>query len=278
MRSFRRLLLVVIAVLPLAACQGDRGTGATREVRFEALETYPGGAATPPGRVDALLTVPPGEGPFPAVVMLHGCAGLYETHEEWAELFARWGYASLRIDSFGSRGIEEICTDIMRPVPRAADVNGAIVFLRTVPGIDADRLVVMGWSHGAGVALQAAVEPGSLRDDLKPAVLGTIAVYPWCTRSSQPFRVPVEVLIGDADDWTPAGLCESMAEDLPPGSAPVELTVYPGATHSYDCKACDGEYWGHRLVFDRAAYEDSVARVRAFLAAILAPSRDVPQE
>lgn len=262
---------ILLLALLLTACDRmpPEGAARTESATFASVETFPGASAMAPGEVTGLLTLPKGAGPFPAIVMLHGCAGLYETHAEWAALAASWGWASLRVDSFGPRGIEEICTDILKPVPRAADVNGAIAYLQARPEIDASHLVVMGWSHGAGVALQVAAEPGSLREDLKAAVLGTVALYPYCSRSSQPFRTPLLVLVGDADDWTPAALCESMVEHLPATSAPVELAVYPGATHSFDCKLCDGDYWGHRLVFDPVAYEDAAARVQSFLAETL---------
>jgi len=240
----------------------------TDHVTFESLDTYPGAAAQPSAEITALLTLPDqGEGPFPAVIMLHGCSGLENNHNRWARLLANWGYASLRVDSFNPREIDEICTDIMRPVPRGADVNGAIVFLQGQPQIDATQLVVMGWSHGGTVVLQATSEPGSTRDDLKPAILGAIAIYPYCTRTSQPFRVPLMVLIGDADDWTPHSLCESMAVETSSRSAWIDLVVYPDATHSYDCHACNGEYFGHSLIFNEPAYDDSVLRVQEFLAA-----------
>ena len=275
-----RALLLLLVAWSLVACGGPAGTSRpgnlTEGVRFDSLETYPGAAGQPPGSVSGLLTLPPGPGPFPVVVMLHGCAGLYETHAEWAELVATWGYASLRVDSFSARGIDEICTDILRPVPRAADVNGAMAYLQARPEIDATRVAVMGWSHGAGVALQIAAEPGSLRPDLKPGLRSAIALYPYCSRSSQPYRVPLLVLIGDADDWTPAGICRDMVEYLPPASQPVDLVVYPGATHSFDCMACNGQYWGHRLVHDAAAHEDAMVRVHALLDATLGAAAGQP--
>jgi len=268
-----RYLIFLLAMVGAMACSqaAHEATyfSATEGVRFESLETYPGAAGQPPGEVTGLLTLPQGPGPFPVIVMLHGCAGLYDTHAEWAELAASWGYASLRVDSFSTRGIEEICTDILRPVPRAADVNGAMVYLQGRPEIDATRVAVMGWSHGAGVVLQIAAEPGSLLPDLKPNLKAAIALYPYCSRTSQAYRVPLLVMVGDADDWTPSGICEDMVEALPASSLPVELAVYPGATHSFDCKVCNGTYWGHRLVYDPAAHEDAMARTRALLDATL---------
>ena len=52
----------------------------------------------------AELTRPEGDGPFAAVVMLHGCSGLYEPWGgPWSGRLVRWGYVALRVDSFGPR-------------------------------------------------------------------------------------------------------------------------------------------------------------------------------
>jgi len=237
----------------------------TEPVSFVAQETYPGGSAAELDTVTGLLTLPDSDGPHPVVLMLHGCSGLLNKHEHWARLFAEWGYASLRVDSFGPRDIDEICTNIFRAVPRAMDVNGAITYLQSREEVDATGLVVIGWSHGASVALQIAAEPGSMRQDLKQNVSAAIAIYPYCSRTSQPYRVPLLVLIGGADNWTPAGICEAMVEHLPANSEPVDLVIYEGATHSYDCQVCDGVYFGYRLTFDEVAFNDTILRVEAFL-------------
>ncbi|MBC6440159.1 MAG: hypothetical protein GDA49_07070 [Rhodospirillales bacterium] len=44
------------------------------------------------------------------------------------------------------------------------------------------------------------------------------------------YRSPVLILIGDADNWTPANLCVALTERVSESSAPVELVVYKGAT------------------------------------------------
>ena len=262
MRNMYRVLgLSVAAALFLglaSACLGDR-------VTFDSLELYPGASATPPGRVRGYLTLPDREGPHPAAILLHGCSGLLGKHTRWAGLLASWGIASLRVDSFSPRGIAEICTDIRRHVPRAEDVKGALAWLRERDDIDAARVAVVGWSHGAGTALRVASEPGPLGVETPQGLRAVVAFYPWCQRRHTRFGAPVLLLIGDADDWTPSGLCEHMVEHLPPASRPVDLVVYEGATHSYDCTTCDLTYLGHRLVFDRAAYRDSKRRVRVFL-------------
>jgi dienelactone hydrolase len=255
-----------LACVLWAAAAVEAGAENSTRVWFASIETYAGAGAFAPSEIDGILTLPvAAKEPVPAIIMLHGCSGLENNHTRWARLFADWGYASLRVDSFSPRQIDEICTDIMRPVPRSADVNGAIAFLQGLEEIDSTRLLLMGWSHGASVTLRAIAEPGTTHPDLKPGIVGAIAVYPYCARTSEPFGVPLLVLIGEEDDWTPAGLCEAMTREHADDGSDVQLVVYPDATHSYDCHGCNGEYFGHTLIFNEEAYDDSVVRVHEFL-------------
>ena len=43
--------------------------------------------------------------PFPAVVVLHGCNGMFGHSAEIADRLSSWGYVALAVDSFGPRGI-----------------------------------------------------------------------------------------------------------------------------------------------------------------------------
>jgi dienelactone hydrolase len=59
-----------------------------------------------------ILNKPQGQGPFPAVVILHGCSGIEGMKKYldiWAQRLASWGYVSLMVDSFGPRGESDIC-------------------------------------------------------------------------------------------------------------------------------------------------------------------------
>ncbi len=50
---------------------------------------------------------PLGKGPFPAVVLMHGCSGwipaAYRTLDDYAQELSRRGYVALNLDSFGPR-------------------------------------------------------------------------------------------------------------------------------------------------------------------------------
>ena len=64
-----------------------------------------------------------------------------------------------------------------------------------------------------------------------------VAFYPGCRRlreTAWSTRVPTLVLIGSADDWTPASTCQQMVAGAHGRSARAEIVVYPGAHHDFD--------------------------------------------
>jgi hypothetical protein len=50
------------------------------------------------------LVRPPGKGPFPAAVLLHGSGGFHASMLSWADRLGRWGYVALAVDSVSPRG------------------------------------------------------------------------------------------------------------------------------------------------------------------------------
>jgi len=94
-------------------------------------------ANAPDATIEGYLSKPDGSGPFPAVVYVHGCSGLStNTRKRVAELMTGWGYISLVVDSFASRGIRESC-DRLRLMPsRQADALGALLYLSKLDFVD----------------------------------------------------------------------------------------------------------------------------------------------
>ena len=69
-----------------------------------------------------------GAGPYPAVVVLHGCSGLSSHSTETADQIAAWGYAVLAVDSLGPRGIASRCGAPTLP-DQAVDAYEALRYL-----------------------------------------------------------------------------------------------------------------------------------------------------
>jgi len=105
---------------------------------------------------EAELLTPAGRGPFPTVLIFHGCGGVRRHLHDYARAAVAAGWAALMIDSFAPRGWSRsyakllVCTGLrFRGGQRAGDVMAAIVGARRLPLVDASRLVLAGWSHGA---------------------------------------------------------------------------------------------------------------------------------
>jgi fermentation-respiration switch protein FrsA (DUF1100 family) len=100
------------------------------------------------------LVRPSGSGPHPVVVMAHGFSGLKEQYlDRYAAVFAEAGIASLIFDNrnFGASDGEP--RQEIDPVQQIRDYRHAITFVRTLSGIDRDRIGVWGTSYSGGHAI-----------------------------------------------------------------------------------------------------------------------------
>ncbi|MFC0042208.1 alpha/beta hydrolase family protein [Actinomadura rayongensis] len=128
------------------------------------MTDHPITVPSPQGGVPAALTRPNGDGPAPAVLLLHGTAS---HRDEVGGMFARLasalaasGVASLRIDFAGCGASTRPQTDLT-VTGELSDARLAYRWLRGRDDIDADRVAVLGFSQGGMIAaLLAGAEPG----------------------------------------------------------------------------------------------------------------------
>ena len=185
------------------------------------------------------LSLPAGSAPAPAVVLMHGCSGVLPTPHAWAATLRDWGYAALVLDSFGARGVRSVCeTGGVTSDQRVEDAFAALRTLAVHPAIDSNRIVLMGFSHGAGTVLAAAA-PWIARRYATSGRAGfreLIAFYPRCEGRypGTPLAAPLRMHIGAVDNWTPAAPCEALAASLRRSGADVRITVYADAHHGFD--------------------------------------------
>jgi dienelactone hydrolase len=199
--------------------------------------------------VQAELRLPPGQAPatrWPAVVLVHGSGGVYpELVSFWARRFNEQGIAAMVIDVFGPRGVKSTAED-QGQVPFAADTADAFAalgMLASHPGIDPQRVAVMGFSRGGITALRSAVRrviEGSAPPGLRFAAhvaaysggcAGALAVAP---KPGVFDAAPVLFVHGDADDYTYLSDCRRYADRLAAAGTSTELVVLPGARHKFD--------------------------------------------
>jgi len=233
----RRIIACIIALASLAAKAAPAGGGAWEEVEI------PQGEA----KLKAVLFKPDGPGPFPAVVALHGCGGLITRtgevsvrYRDWGERLRAAGFAVLFPDSYGSRGIGSQCTVRERRArssrERVADAKASRRWLQGRDWVKADRVALIGWSSGATSALWT-VRPRAAAHDGAPDFRSAVALYPGCRRLNElawSARVPTLILVGGADDWTSAAVCQQMVKGARGRSAHAEIVTYPGAFQDFD--------------------------------------------
>jgi dienelactone hydrolase len=145
---------------------------------------------------------------------------------------------------------------------RAPDVAASLAYLRTLPFVDAERIAVMGWSHGAWTALDflATASPADLA-----GLRAVVAFYPYCGLASRarwnglPADVPLLMLLAGRDSIVSPGACLGLAEAQARRGQPVTTQLYAEAGHAFDWR-------------ESPATRDARARVREFLSVFVAGS------
>jgi len=243
-------------------------------------------------RLTGYLFTPAGAGPFPAIVLLHGRAGLYSSrpdapvspeglsvrHRHWAQRLADDGYVVLLVDSFAPRGYPagfgrnsyaQRPAQVSEQTVRPLDALGAAAFLGTRADVRPDRMAVLGWSNGAMAALALATGPG-LASGAATSVTArpfraALALYPGCgvlERAGATPSIPTLLLIAGADEEVSPATCERWARSYGEREPGFIWEVMPGAAHNFDGLALTNRARRE----DQAAAEVADTRVRSFLA------------
>jgi dienelactone hydrolase len=154
------------------------------------------------------------------------------------------GIGVLMVDSFGSRHHGEMCApahfDAALYRARSFDAYAALRYLQAQDFVLADQAGVMGWSEGGGTVLNTIRTDSPARPDALPGgdFKAAVAFYPAsCSTQRQGVAsssaIPLLVLIGASDVWTPAEPCRALIKH-PEASTRAEIHVYPGAYHDFD--------------------------------------------
>lgn len=171
--QYRSRMLFIITLLIICCCENDSDSSAqtTRPPDGTTVVTFKGHDNR---NYHANLAIPDGTGPYPAVIVLHGCTGLYTnaaTHtmhshfRNWVSLFRNKNIVVLFVDSFHyPRGIDSFCSKAPMAdakcspaYERPRDVADAIQYLSTLPDVDINRIGLLGFSQGAETVISAAL-------------------------------------------------------------------------------------------------------------------------
>lgn len=204
----------------------------------------------------------------PAVVVLHGCEGYRARYGRIADDLAAHGYVSLAFDALAPHGLTNACKIVTQSRVQANDARAAIAWLRAQPFVDPARIAIVGYSMGA----IATLDDASIRRRLPPpaGLVAAVAYYPACRgRDANAVTVPLLILVGESDDWTPSAPCVAFARNATSAHMPVTIATYPNATHAFNVDLPDREALGHHLSYNATAANDATMKTFAFLRAHL---------
>ncbi len=242
----------------LRAPGSDASSGQPNQAQGEELKAY--------------LSKPEGKGPFPAIVVLHGCGGLSERFKSaLTERLVSWGYVTLVIDSFANHPIKNSCganRPLSRRNLRPFDAMGGLQYLSTLSFVDKNKVGLYGSSQGAWAALYVA-QARTIPIFVNPEKLkfkAVAAFYPDCSSYFDAVHVPTQIFIGENDEWNPVARCVTMMERRSGKGAELDLTLYRGAHHGFDWIEFSPpkKINGFHLEFNQEAFDHSLSKHRIF--------------
>ena len=201
------------------------------------------------------LFKPSTTGRHPAVIMLHGCSGVYSysdpakgiatLYREWGDRLVRAGYVALLVDSFTPRSAaQNECggtISVSEVNDRPYDAYAGLKYLVSKSYVSATKIGLLGWSHG-GSAGMAAMD--ATRFNASASFKAAVEFYPGCglynafgglSQSTWKPYAPSIILIGSADTVVSPSYCQtrvSRAQML--GATSVSITLFNNAHHSFD--------------------------------------------
>jgi dienelactone hydrolase len=254
-------------ILVLLAMGARTAAGAEQLVQVAPNSGGPNGTRSDSPLLGYLLQ-PNDAGPYPAIVVLHGCEGFHLTYVILGREFQAAGYVVLVLDSLGGGSF---CKGGGGAEAEALDAYAALGWLNRQPFVDPARVGVVGFSMGGVASLMVAAQ-GGLAATFPQHFRAAVAYYPRCRWSDGVMAVPTLVLIGGSDDWAPAADCEAMMQRRADQGAPVTLQVFPGATHAFNSPAPPHFDLGHFIQFDARATTAARQQALQFLQAQLGPN------
>lgn len=242
---------VLAVLLPLAAVADP----ALIRIEIQALQTRTlsnrqvmlGETNGPPAVLGVDLRLPggggmPGAGSerLPAVILMHGSAGVGASVDRWANELNSIGVAALIVDSFTGRGLVSVGDDQSQldHLAMLYDAYRALDLLAAHRRIDPSRIAAMGFSKGGIAVLYAAMERFQRAYAGPSRFAAFIPVYPSCQyHFIDELKVadrPIRIFHGEADDYVPIAACRDYVSRLAAAGKDARITGYTESYHAFD--------------------------------------------
>ena len=235
MQLFKRIalgLVIVVLTLVVLLFGSIIVDGFFSQSRLEPL-TNMKVAAADGTEIRAYLAKPNGDGPFPAVIMIHEFYGLRPDMLKKAEALADEGYIVIAPNVFRSgttnwipRAIYQIITADTAQID--GDVEAIYQWLATQPDVQADRIGIMGFCFGGGTALRYSLSNNKLA--------ATALFYGQPITDPEKLKAlsgPLLGIFGGADFSIPTEDVAALRQGLDEAGIPNEITIYEGQPHAF---------------------------------------------
>lgn len=191
--------------------------------------SYESGADT----VHAVVALPEGKGPFPAIILVHEWWGLNDWVQANAKKLAQQGYLTLSIDLYRGAVADNQATahELSRGLPddRAVrDLKAAFAYLRTRPDVERTRIASLGWCMGGSYSLQAAAHI--------PDLAACVVNYGRLITDEQllgQINAPVLGIFGGKDKGIPVKTVRAFEKECKRLEKEVTIHVYAKSGHAF---------------------------------------------
>ena len=202
-----------------------------------------------PVKVDALITYPKGEGPFPVLIIVHSSGGPGEFNDKDYRYYRlqqkpllKMGIAVMYLDNFSGRNVINTYANQQQATHWSTYIDAfmALEHLSKDPKINIKKVGISGYSRGGIISLM--ISEKRLRDALVSKDLYFAAAQPrspdcWSIgmfRNPQPIKeTKTWMVLGGKDDYTRAEPCVEMGEKIKANGGDIEVTVEKHWHHSF---------------------------------------------
>jgi len=172
----------------------------------------------------------------PAIIVVQEWWGLTDHVKDIAKRYAAEGYVAIAPDLYSRLG-HALTTDAseagklmntLKQEDGLADLNATVVYLKSVPEVDATRIGVTGFCMGGSYALMLPCVNSEIK-----AAAPFYGQVPNPDTPIQKLACPVLYLYGEDDGWITKADVQRLAAALKKYGKAGEIKTYPGAPHAF---------------------------------------------
>jgi carboxymethylenebutenolidase len=198
----------------------------------ERMVSFPGDGVT----VTAYMVGPEATGRYPAIIIIQEWWGLNDHIKDIARRYAREGYVAIAPDLYSRLG-HKVTADpneagkLMESLHQAdglKDLNATVAYLKTVEGVDSNRLGITGFCMGGSYAL---LLPCVTRD-----IKAAVSFYGQVPDPDTPLKnlaAPLLYIYGEDDGWITKADVQRLRDALRKYNKAGEVKTYPGCPHAF---------------------------------------------